>query len=274
MNGKILGILGVAIILIVLIIIVGFTYTDTPEVSVNTATSTIPAQSTSTDDGRDTDNLVLVTPISHATAVLTWGAKTIYTDPVGSSTAFVGKKPANIILITDIHPDHLSTTTLAQIGGTATLIVPQAVVDLLPTSTKARAKVLKNNETITEQGFQISAIPMYNIPETADARHTKGRGNGYIVERDGYRVYLAGDTGNTPEMRALTDIDIAFVPMNLPFTMSVEDAAKAVLAFKPLKVYPYHYRGQNGLNDVNKFKQLVDASNQNIEVVLLNWYPQ
>lgn len=115
---------------------------------------------------------------------------------------------------------------------------------------------------------------MYNVPEAQDSRHVKGRGNGYIIEREGYRVYVAGDTGNTNELRSLRNIDMAFIPMNLPFTMSVEDAASAVVAFKPKQVYPYHYRQQDGFADVNKFKQLVDAANIDTDVVLLNWYPE
>jgi L-ascorbate metabolism protein UlaG (beta-lactamase superfamily) len=153
------------------------------------------------------------------------------------------------------------------------LIVPQAVKDLLPPDLASRAKVLKNGETITESGFQILAVPMYNLPEVADSRHAKGRGNGYVIERDGSRLYVAGDTAGIPEMRTLKNIDIALVPMNLPYTMSVEEAASAVLEFKPKKVYPYHYRGQNGLSDVSRFKELVNAGDPAVEVVLLEWYP-
>lgn len=225
---------------------------------------------------------VTVTPITHATAVLGWATSTIYTDPTGGTAAFAGKSPAHIILVTDIHGDHLSTSTLASIYGTSTgtttagpaLIVPQAVRDLLPANLASRATVLNNGSTITVQGFQITAVPMYNLPSgTTTPRHEKGRGNGYIIERDGYRVYIAGDTAGTPEMRALTNIDMAFVPMNLPFTMDVDEAADAVLDFKPAIVYPYHYRGQAGLSDVNKFKQLVNAGDSSIDVRLLNWYP-
>jgi L-ascorbate metabolism protein UlaG (beta-lactamase superfamily) len=216
---------------------------------------------------------VTVTPIMHATTLLQWGTTTIYTDPTDTKL-LEGKSPANIILVTDIHPDHLSTSTLTTVMGSSTLIVPQAVKNMLPTALASRAKVLKNDESLNEQGFQITAIPMYNLPEASTSPHTKGRGNGYLIEKEGFRVYVAGDTAGTPEMRALTDIDIAFVPMNLPYTMSVEEAADAVLAFKPKQVYPYHYRGQNGLSDINKFKELVNAGNPNIEVILANWYPQ
>jgi L-ascorbate metabolism protein UlaG (beta-lactamase superfamily) len=214
-----------------------------------------------------------IVPIMHATSVIKWDNSVFYTDPTGGAVSFQGQSPADIIFITDIHSDHLSTTTLNAVMSSSTIIVPQAVKDLLPVNIAAQTKVLKNGETINEKGYSITAIPMYNLPESTTSPHTKGRGNGYLIEKDGFRVYVAGDTSSIPEMRSLTNIDIALVPMNLPYTMSVEEAAEAVLAFKPKKVYPYHYRGQNGLSDINKFKQLVNQANPNIQVVLENWYP-
>ena len=214
-----------------------------------------------------------IIPIEHATGVIRWGDTILYTDPVGGAQAFAGQPPANIILVTDIHGDHLSADTLSAVIGNAELVVPQAVKDELPEALATRATVMTNGETINVQGFSIEAVPMYNVPESVDAFHTKGRGNGYIVEKDGFRLYIAGDTGGTPEMRALQNIDIALIPMNLPYTMSVDEAADAVLAFKPKQVIPYHYRGQGGLADVGRFKELVNAGNPNIEVNLFNWYP-
>lgn len=217
---------------------------------------------------------VQVMPISHATMVLQWNGKVIYTDPVGGVEVFDGQPAPDLVLVTDVHGDHLSPDTLqAVLSETTTVIAPQAVVDLLPTELKSRVTVLANGQVATYDAFSIQAVPMYNFPETEDSRHVKGRGNGYIIESTGTRVYIAGDTAATPEMRALQDIDIAFVPMNLPFTMGVEEAADAVLDFKPKTVYPFHYRGQDGLADVGKFKELVNAGDPNIEVVLLNWYP-
>ena len=221
---------------------------------------------------------VSITPVMHATLVLQWDDTAIYADPTGGAKAFEGKPKADVIIVTDIHGDHYSSSTLesvvANASANAVLIVPQAVKDLLPANIAVKATVLKNGDSISSHGLDIKAVPMYNYPETADSRHTKGRGNGYVIEKSGYTVYIAGDTAGTPEMRALKNIDMAFVPMNLPFTMGVEEAASAVLDFKPKRVYPYHYRGQNGLSDVAKFKQLVNAGNPNIDVQLLNWYPQ
>lgn len=115
---------------------------------------------------------------------------------------------------------------------------------------------------------------MNNLPETDDSRHPKGRGNGYVLNMGGQRLYISGDTEDIPEMRALQNIDVAFVCMNMPYTMTVEQAADAVLAFKPKVVYPFHYRGQGGLSDVDHFKELVNKGNEGIDVRLRNWYPQ
>ena len=217
---------------------------------------------------------VSVEPIEHASLMLRWGDAVIYADPVGEEK-FAGKPAATIVLVTDIHGDHLSTSTLASIVGSSTaLIVPQAVKEQLQGELAARAIVMANGDMKKEQGISIIAVPMYNLPGSSNANfHAQGRGNGYILERDGFRVYIAGDTAGTPEMKAFSGIDIAFVPMNLPYTMSVDEAADAVLAFKPRVVYPYHYRGTDGLADVSRFRQLVTAGTKDVEVVLANWYP-
>lgn len=114
---------------------------------------------------------------------------------------------------------------------------------------------------------------MYNLREEALKFHSKGRGNGYVLTIDGQRLYFSGDTEDIPEMRALKNIDKAFICMNLPYTMTEESAASAVLEFKPKQVYPYHYRGNPNVSDVSKFKTLVNQGDANIEVVQLDWYP-
>ena len=103
---------------------------------------------------------------------------------------------------------------------------------------------------------------MYNLPENPPSKkHPKGRGNGYILTIDDAQIYISGDTEDIPEMRMLQNIDVAFICMNLPYTMTIEQAASAVLEFKPKIVYPYHYRGSNGFSDVNEFKNLVNSKN-------------
>lgn len=220
-----------------------------------------------------TSSPVTITPIEHATLMLSWADTEVLVDPT-DAVALAGKPLADLVLITDIHGDHFSTSTLEVVAASSTLIVPQAVKDLLPAGLAANALVLPNGQATSSNGLTITSVPAYNLPDADNAqRHTKGRGNGYIVERDGYRVYIAGDTAGTPEMRALTNIDVAFVPMNMPYTMGVEEAAEAVLAFKPKTVYPYHYRTPEGLSDVAQFKALVNQGDPNISVVLANWYP-
>ena len=215
-----------------------------------------------------------VDPISHATAVINWGEDVIYLDPVGGAEAFQGKETPDFVLITDIHGDHMNVETLKALNlGNTKIVVPQAVKDSLPAEMNNQIIVMNNGETTELMGYTIEAIPMYNLPEDPESYHPKGRGNGYVLEKDGKRLYIAGDTEDIPEMRNLQNIDIALVPMNLPYTMEVEKAAEGVLAFAPDTVYPYHFRGQNGFADVEKFKQLVNQGNENIEVELLDWYP-
>ena len=214
-----------------------------------------------------------VQPLNHATLALTWQGKTIYADPFGGAKTFEGIARPDIILITDIHGDHFNPETLEAIDASkAILIVPQAVADKLSDNLRQKAVVLDNGKTISQLNITITAVPMYNLPESPDSRHTKGRGNGYVLTFGNKKVYISGDTSGIPEMRNLKGIDVAFVCMNLPYTMDIEEAAEAVLAFKPQIVYPYHYRGQNGLSDTEAFKKIVNVKNNDIEVRLRDWY--
>lgn len=216
-----------------------------------------------------------VLPISHATAVLEWEKTVIYLDPVGGARAFEDHPEPDFVLITDIHGDHMSAETLMELQlGDARIIAPQAVKDKLPAGLQKNLWVMNNGENLSYKGFNIKAIPMYNLPESLDAMHVKGRGNGYLLEKNGKRVYISGDTEDIKEMRELKNIDVALICMNLPYTMTVEQAADAVNEFKPKKVIPYHYRGRNGYSDIDKFKNLVKAANKDIEVEILEWYPE
>ncbi|QRO02772.1 MBL fold metallo-hydrolase [Archangium violaceum] len=211
---------------------------------------------------------LIVHPVNHATFLMNWEGKTIYVDPVGGATPFQGLPAPDVILVTDIHGDHLNADTLTAIVQPETVIVaPQAVRDTLPEALQGATRVLANGETLNVGEIPVEAIPMYNITPERLQYHTKGRGNGYVLTFGDKRVYIAGDTEDIPEMRALRNIDVAFVPMNLPYTMTVAQAADAVREFRPKVVYPYHSRG----SDVNEFTRLV-GTDVGVEVRVGAWY--
>jgi len=221
----------------------------------------VPVQIVSTADG-----VVKITPIYHATAMIQAGGDIIYIDPAHPAN-ISGLPPADLILITHDHPDHMDPADIAALSKAKTEIIAPAVVQ----QTVASAHVLANGESMTWRKWKITSVPMYNIAHMMPngvAYHTKGRGNGYILNYGGKNFYFAGDTEGTPEMRALKNIDVAFIPMNLPYTMTPEEAANAVKAFHPKIVIPYHYRGQ----DTQKFAD--DLKGTGIEVRLLDWYPK
>jgi L-ascorbate metabolism protein UlaG (beta-lactamase superfamily) len=207
---------------------------------------------------------VKITPIRHASMMIQAGGKVIQVDP-WSQGNYDGVPQADLILVTDIHADHLDKPLIEKLskGGTV-VIAPEAVA-----KTITQAKALRNGESTTWDAWKIDAVPMYNLtrgPSEGKFYHDKGRGNGYVLTYGGTRFYIAGDTEGTPEMRALKNIDVAFVPMNLPYTMTPEEAADAVRAFHPKVVYPYHYRGSN----IKDFARQLNGSG--IDVRLRVWY--
>ena len=237
------------------------------------AGSGLIAQTQTSDKVQTSKGPLLIYPVKHATFVVSWNNLTIYVDPTGGARAFKNFKKPDIILITDIHGDHLDSATLKSVCSSSTkLIVPKAVAELLPASIRKNLMVLRNFEKTNVSKLIITAIPMYNLPESPSSMHTKGRGNGYLIEAGNKRIYISGDTEDIPEMRNLKNIDVAFVCMNLPYTMDIKQAAGAVLAFKPKIVYPYHYRGKDRLSDVQEFKRMVISANKMIDVRLLKWY--
>jgi L-ascorbate metabolism protein UlaG (beta-lactamase superfamily) len=206
--------------------------------------------------------MVQIIPIQHASLYLKAAGKVMYVDPAQGS--YDGLPQADYILITDIHGDHMAPAVVDKIKKASTVIVaPKAVAEKFP-----GAVVMANGDKKTVGEFEVEAIPMYNLKPAADGTvyHTKGRGNGYIVTFGGKHFYFAGDTEGTPEMRALKNIDVAFIPMNLPYTMTPQDAADAVRAFHPAVVYPYHYRGQ----DTTIFAKALAGTG--IDVRLRDWY--
>jgi len=220
---------------------------------------------------------IKIKPINHASFILEYEDIVIYVDPVGGPEVYKDEKPPSAILVTDIHGDHFDLETfLAVMTDSVQPIVTVDVAIKIPDSVKYNLFAPKNSHSINYRkaglDLVVYVVPMYNLREEAKHFHPKGRGNGYVLELGGKRIYISGDTEDIPEMRSLKDIDIAFVCMNLPYTMSVESAASAVLDFKPKQVYPYHYKGTDGFSDVEKFKSLVNEGNKNIEVIQLDWY--
>jgi L-ascorbate metabolism protein UlaG (beta-lactamase superfamily) len=237
---------------------------------------TLPAYAQWDGDNIETDKGVLhIKPISHGTLAMQWQGKTIYIDPVGGANAFKGLPDPDIILITHIHGDHLSKQTLSEINTSkATFYTPQSVADSLQDMFSSQLMVMANGDQSEMGEITIHAIPMYNLPRESQVGHPEGRGNGYVLEMGGKRIYISGDTEGTGDMRDLENIDVAFVCMNLPYTMDIYEATSAVIEFKPAIVYPYHYRGKNGLSDVAAFKEMVESETEAVEVRLRDWYPK
>jgi L-ascorbate metabolism protein UlaG (beta-lactamase superfamily) len=209
---------------------------------------------------------VKITALYHASTLIEAGGKTIYVDPA-KPAKLAGLPPADLILITDIHGDHMDPAYVAALSKSGTEIwAPPAVV-----KTVTAASPISNGESKSWNGWTIEAVPMYNLirgPAAGKLYHDKGRGNGYVLAYGGKRFYFSGDTEGIPEMRALKNIDVAFVCMNLPYTMTPEEAADAVKDLHPKVVIPYHYRD----SDLGVFEKGLQGSG--IEVRRLDWYPK
>jgi L-ascorbate metabolism protein UlaG (beta-lactamase superfamily) len=234
--------------------------------------ATLAVQVAQSQAGRQTQTFqtsagpVKITPIYHAALMIQAGNKTIYLDPAKPANVS-GLPPADLILITDIHGDHMDPALIAAVSKPGTeIMAPPAVV-----KTVVSAKPISNGETKTWNDWTIEAVPMYNMkrgPAPGQLYHTQGRGNGYVLTYGGERFYFSGDTEGIPEMRALKNIDVAFVCMNVPYTMTPDEAADAVKAFHPKIAIPYHYQG----SDIHVFQK--DLEGSGIEVRLLDWYPK
>jgi L-ascorbate metabolism protein UlaG (beta-lactamase superfamily) len=204
-----------------------------------------------------------ITPIQHASLMIQAGGKVLYIDPAQGS--FDGLPQADYILITDIHGDHMAPPIVDKLKKSGTEIVaPQAVSEKV-----TGTSVIAYGQTKKLGPFTVESVPAYNLtrgPSAGKLFHDKGRGCGYIVTYGGKRFYFSGDTEAIAEMKALKNIDVAFVCMNLPYTMTPEEAAEAVRAFHPKVVYPYHYKG----SDTAAFKKALDGSG--IDVRVIDWY--
>jgi len=245
-----------------------------PSTPPSTSPSASPPADTRTFEVLDTSAGPLrILPIHHGTLLLSWGGRTLYVDP-SHEASFAALPKADVVFITDIHPDHLDPEALASVVTSNTLlIVPPSVAQKLPPNYHS-VVVIKNGESrpfmTPFPQMTVDAVPMYNLtrgPTPGTLYHDKGRGNGYVITFADKRVYISGDTECTPEMKALKNIDVAFVCMNLPYTMPPTEAAACIKAFRPKIVYPYHYRGSD-LAELDKAL----AEEKGIEVRKRDWY--
>jgi L-ascorbate metabolism protein UlaG (beta-lactamase superfamily) len=204
-----------------------------------------------------------ITFIGHGSLIFTFGGKVVHVDPYGTLTDYSKLPKADLVLVTHEHRDHLDPDALAKIRTANTeIVLTEAAARQVGGGT-----MMRSGETKMVGGFKIEAVPAYNIKNKrpdGNPFHPKGIGNGYIITFGGKRVYVAGDTENTPEMKELRNIDIAFLPMNLPYTMTPEMVADAARAFKPGILYPYHY----GDTDASKLTGLLKGTG--IEVRIRN----
>lgn len=218
-----------------------------------------------------TNGDVIIHPLYHASLVLSWNGQTIYNDPDDDAAyeyTYQGLPKADLILVSHSHSDHFSTTKIEALRGTnARIIASQTVYDSLTAAQKTNAIVLNYGNSTNLLGLTIEAVYAFN------GNHMPlGFGNGYVLTIGGKRIYLSGDTGDAPEIRALTNLDVAFLCMNTPFTMTVNEATNAVRAFRPKVVYPYHYRNQGGATTNAAFFKQRLGTDLGIEVRLRKWY--
>jgi L-ascorbate metabolism protein UlaG (beta-lactamase superfamily) len=182
---------------------------------------------------------IQVTFLGHASLMFEWNGLVIHVDPVSAEADYSRLPKADLILVTHEHFDHLDPEAVAPIRKSSTEIVlnPESRLKL------PRARALRNGESATLCGIGVEAVPAYNLTGMRSPGipyHPRGAGNGYVLTLGNVRVYIAGDTENTPEMKALNNIDVAFLPMMRPYTMSPEMIADAARAFRPRILYPYH----------------------------------
>lgn len=197
-----------------------------------------------------------MTFIGHGTLMFTLadGGLVIHIDPVGREADYSRLPKADLVLITHEHGDHLDASALSTLSKPGMQVfMTEACRSKYPDGT-----VMQNGDSREWEGMRIEAVPAYNIEHMrgpGSPFHPKGSGNGYVLTIGDTRIYVAGDTENTPEMKALKDIDVAFLPMNLPYTMTPEMVADAAKAFRPKVLYPYHY----GKTDTSKVVKLLEG---------------
>jgi L-ascorbate metabolism protein UlaG (beta-lactamase superfamily) len=241
------------------------------------------AQMPSTTSVAAAGGAIMITALGHASVQIEQGGKVVIVDPVSGMADLSQAKPADLILVTDIHPDHFDPAAVEKLRKPgASVVVPPAVAETqkIPNTTVMLNSTMRTNEEALA-GITVIAVPAYNVqrgPAPGQFYHPRGRGQGYLLifsdklaaarQKQAGSVYVAGDTECVPAMSTwVKDVDVALMPMNLPYTMTPAEAAMCVKEFKPKVAIPYHYMGQ-------KPEEFAEAlKGQPIEVRLLNWYP-
>jgi L-ascorbate metabolism protein UlaG (beta-lactamase superfamily) len=230
------------------------------------ATTAAPKALGPSDTIRTNGGELRITPIHHGTLMLEYDGKVIHIDPWSEGNKLAGVPKADLVLITDIHGDHFDPPGLAQVVKPSTIVMaPPVVVEKHPS-----AVPIKNGEIRIFGTVHVEAVPMYNEkrgPSEGKLFHDKGRGNGYVLKFAEKKVYVSGDTECTAEMRALKEVDVAFVCMNLPYTMPPSEAAECIKAFRPKIVFPYHHRG----SDLGELERALTPE-KDIELRVRTWY--
>ena len=202
-----------------------------------------------------------ITFLGHGTLMIQFTGRVIHVDPVSREADYSLLPDADLILITHHHGDHLDVGAIQHIRAEKTIII----ADETSAAQVAGSVVMKNGDVRSEIGIQIEAMPAYNTTAGRSRFHPRGRDNGYILTIGDMRVYIAGDTEFIPEIKRLREIDIAFLPMNQPYTMTPQQAAGAAKAFRPRILYPYHF----GNTDVSELTSLLEDETD-IEVRIRN----
>ena len=211
----------------------------------------IPAQNFGKDEFETNNGKLVITFIGHGSLMMTFDNKVIYIDPTNMFGDYTKMPKADLILVTHEHGDHLDSKAIEQVWKDNTALVLTAVC----AKNLGKGDIMSNGDTRTILGITISAVPAYNLSKPF---HPRGTGNGYVLQFGNKKVYVAGDTENIPEMANLKNIDIAFLPMNLPYTMTPAMVAEAARVFKPRILYPYHFGETNTDELVNLLKNEKD----------------
>ena len=222
---------------------------------------TYPVETLTTKDGKK----INITLFKHASLAIEYNGLEIYVDPVtkvgDTQIDYTAMPKANYILVTHEHWDHLDPVAIKELSKPSTQVILNA------TSEKQLGKgtIMANNQEMNlADGITLESVPAYNTTPGREKFHPKGNGNGYILNIDGTRIYIAGDTEDIPEMAQIKNIDLAFLPVNQPYTMTIDQAEKAALTIKPKILIPYHFSD----TPIEQLKEKLDKDKSGIQVLI------